>query len=358
MEGTEARKDERMKGTETRRHEDTKAISADSLRDTVPPYLRASAPDLAAVREAAERIHPYARRTPVLTCGAIDALAGCELFFKCEIFQKVGAFKFRGACNAVMNLAPDVAARGVVTHSSGNHAQALALAASLRGIEAHVVMPRTAPIVKQDAVRGYGARVYLCEPTLRARETMVATVAAETGAELIPPYDHPDIIAGQGTVALELMEQAPGLDAIIAPVGGGGLVSGIAIAAKALAPDIRIIAAEPAGADDVARSIAAGRLIEQTSPNTIADGLLTSMSVTTWSIIRDNVDCVVTVTDAEIVAAMRLLWERAKLVVEPSGATSLAAAMTETFRALCGVQRVGVVLSGGNVDLDRLPWNR
>jgi threonine dehydratase len=318
--------------------------------------------DLTAVREAAERIAPHAYRTPVLTSATLDKLAsthaGRELFFKCEIFQKVGAFKFRGACNAVLNLPPEHASRGVVTHSSGNHAQALALAASMRGIVAHIVMPRTAPRVKQEAVAGYGGVVYLCEPTLRAREEMTARIVAETGAEFIPPYDHPDIIAGQGTIGLELLEQAPELDAIIPPVGGGGMISGIAIAAKAVRPSIRIIAAEPAGADDVARSMAAGRLIEQTAPNTIADGLLTSLSETTWSIVREHVERVITVSDEEIIAAMRLLWERMKLVVEPSGAVSAAVVLSSAFKELTGIRRVGVVLSGGNVDLEKLPWMR
>ncbi|TVQ52458.1 MAG: pyridoxal-phosphate dependent enzyme [Phycisphaerales bacterium] len=291
-----------------------------------------------------------------MTCSTLDGLAGCTLFFKCENFQKVGAFKFRGACNAVMKLPDKVAQRGVVTHSSGNHAQALALAASTRGITAHIVMPRTAPKVKQNAVAGYGGRIYLCEPTLKARHEMTAQVVNATGAELIPPYDHPDIIAGQGTIALELLEQVDRLDAIIVPVGGGGMISGIAIAAKAINPSIRIIAAEPAGADDVARSMAAGTLIEQVDPNTIADGLLTSLSERTWEIIRDHVERVITVTDPEIIDAIRLVFERMKLVIEPSAAVGVAVALHESFRALDGIKRVGVILCGGNVDLDRLPW--
>lgn len=328
------------------------AKNAANLSPTSTHY----AVDLAAVREAAARIKPHARITPVLTCAFFDSLAGRSLHFKCEMFQRVGAFKFRGACNAVMKLSPEIAARGVVTHSSGNHGQALALAASLRGIKAHIVMPRTAPKVKKDAVAGYGGTVHLCEPTLKARKELTAQVVARTGAELIPPYDHEDIIAGQGTIALELLDQATNLDAIIVPVGGGGMLSGIAVAAKALNPHIRIFAAEPKGADDVARSMATGQLQEQLDPHTIADGLLTSLSETTWAIIRDHVEAVITVSEEQIVDAMRYIFGRMKCVVEPSGAVSLAAALTDEFKALNDMKRVGIVLSGGNVDLDRLPW--
>lgn len=314
------------------------------------------AADLAAIRAAAARIKDYAHRTPVHTCTTLDRLAGRALFFKCEQFQKVGAFKFRGACNAVMKLPDGVAKKGVATHSSGNHAQALALAAKLRGIPAHVVMPNNASAVKKRAVEGYGARVIECEPSLVRREDACAAVVAETGATLIPPYNHPDIIAGQGTAALELLEEVAKLDAVVAPVGGGGLLSGTAIAAKGINPAIRIFAAEPKGADDAARSKAAGKLIPQTEPKTIADGLLTSLGDLTWPVVRDLVERVVTVKEEEIVAAMRLLWERAKLLIEPSAAVAVAAVLTEEFRALEGMQRVGVVLSGGNVNLDKLPW--
>jgi threonine dehydratase len=312
--------------------------------------------DLPAVRAAAERIAAFAHRTPVATCATLDRLAGRALFFKCEHLQKAGAFKFRGACNAVMKLSALAAGRGVVTHSSGNHAQALALAARLRGIPAHIVMPATASPVKRRAVEGYGGRVVECAPTLEARETTVAAVAAETSAILIPPYNHPDVIAGQGTAALELLEQVAGLDALVAPVGGGGLVSGLCLAARGLNPSVRVFAAEPRGADDAARSKAAGRLIPQTAPRTIADGLLTSLGDLTWPVIRDQVERVITVSDEETVAAMRLAWERAKLLIEPSAAVAVAAVLSEEFRALDGLARVGVVLSGGNVNLDALPW--
>jgi threonine dehydratase len=314
------------------------------------------AADLEDVRAAARRIAGFAHRTPVATCATLDRLAGRSLFFKCEHLQKAGAFKFRGACNAVMKLPPETAARGVVTHSSGNHAGALALAAKLRGIPAHVVMPRNASPVKRRAVEGYGGRVVECEPTLAAREATAAAVLAETGGVLVPPYDHPDVIAGQGTAALELLERVPGLDALVAPVGGGGLVAGLCIAGKGLAPGLRVFAAEPAGADDAARSKAAGVLIPQTGPRTIADGLLTSLGERTWPVLRDQVEKVVTVTDEEIVAAMRLAWERAKLLIEPSAAVAVAAVLSQEFRGLRSLERVGVVLSGGNVNLDALPW--
>jgi threonine dehydratase/serine racemase len=312
--------------------------------------------DLGAIRQAAARLAGRAHRTPVETCATLDRLAGRRLFFKCEHLQKAGAFKFRGAMNAVLSLPEESAARGVVTHSSGNHAQALALAARLRGIPAHIVMPSTAQAVKRRAVEEYGGRVVLCEPTLQARETTAAAVQAQTGATLIHPYDHPDVIAGQGTTALELLEQVPDLDAIVTPVGGGGLLSGVCVAAKALKPALRVFAAEPAGADDAARSLAAGRLIPQTGPRTIADGLLTSLGALTWPIIRDHVEAVVTVSEEEIVRALRLAWERAKLLIEPSAAVAVAAALADSFKARPGLGRVGVVLSGGNANLDRLPW--
>jgi threonine dehydratase/serine racemase len=314
------------------------------------------AADLRSIREAAGRIAGFVHRTPVLTCSTLDKLAGRRLVFKCENFQKIGAFKIRGASNAILKLPREAASRGIVTQSSGNHAQAVALAASLRGVPAHIVMPRTAAEVKRRAAEGYGGRVIPCEPTLRSREETAERVLGETSGVLIPPYDHPDIIAGQGTVALELLEQAGGIDAIVAPVGGGGLISGICLAARELAPSVRVFGAEPAGADDAARSKAAGRLIPQTGPRTMADGLLTSLGELTWPVIRDGVEAIVTVGEDDIARAMRLLMERAKLLVEPSAAVALAAVLSEKFRAVAEIERVGVVLSGGNVDLDNLPW--
>jgi threonine dehydratase/serine racemase len=314
------------------------------------------AADLAAVRDAAARIEGHAKRTPVATCGTLDRLAGRSLFLKCEQYQKGGAFKFRGACNAVMKLGDAEAARGVATHSSGNFAQALALAARARGIAAHVVMPMNAPAVKRRAVEGYGARVVLCEPSLAAREAKLDEVLSETGAVFLHPFDNADVIAGQGTAALELVEQVPDLDAVIAPVGGGGLLAGIAIAATGLRAGIRIFGAEPQGADDAARSKQAGRVVPMVEPKTIADGLLSSLGTLTWPVLRDRVEQIVTVSESEIIAAMRLAWERGKLLIEPSAAVALAAVLHVSFRALHQVERVGVVLSGGNVDLDRLPW--
>ncbi len=312
--------------------------------------------DLHSVREAAARIAPWAHRTPVATCATLDRLAGRSLFFKCENLQKAGAFKFRGACNAVFKLPEDVAHRGVVTHSSGNHAQALALAAKLRGIPAYIVMPQNAAPVKRRAVEEYGGRITECAPNQVARETAAERLLAETGGTLIHPYNNPDIIAGQGTSALELYDQAERLDAVVAPIGGGGLVAGLCVALRELAPQVRIFAAEPKGADDAARSKAGGVLIPQTGPKTIADGLLTSLGDLTWPLVRDHVDRVITVSEEEIVRAMRLTWERAKLLIEPSSAVAVAAVLSEEFRSLSGLSRVGVILSGGNANLDRLPW--
>ncbi|MCH8344067.1 MAG: pyridoxal-phosphate dependent enzyme [Planctomycetes bacterium] len=323
--------------------------------------MTAYAADLQSVREAASRIAPYAHRTPVMTCSTIDELAGRSLFFKCELFQKAGSFKFRGACNAVMKLPDEEAHRGVVTHSSGNHAQALALAAKLRCCQAHIVMPRTASPIKRQSVEGYGGKIYLCEPTLAARESMAAELAEQTGAVMIPPYDHPDIIAGQGTAAFELLGQVDNLDAIIAPIGGGGLISGTCITAMAINPNIRVFGAEPVGADDAARSQAAGRFIPQTNPNTICDGLLTSLGELTWPIVRDHVQRIITVDDEKIIAAMRLIWQRMKLIIEPSAAVAVAAVLGDEFKSVPlgsspSSGGVGVILSGGNADLDHLPW--
>lgn len=308
------------------------------------------------IRAAAKRIAPYAHRTPILTSSTIDGMASKNLFFKCENLQKAGAFKFRGACNAVMSLTSEEAAKGVVTHSSGNHGQALALAARLRGIPAYVVMPKTSKAPKVAAVEGYGGRVYFCEPTLAARNEMAQKVQAETGATFIHPYEDLRVIAGQGTVALELMEQVNGLDAIVVPVGGGGLLAGVTICVKAVAPGIRIFGAEPEGADDAARSKRASTLLPQTSPKTICDGLLTSLGQATWPVIRDLVEDIIIVSDREVILSMRLLLERMKLVVEPSGAIALAAVLSRPFQDLSDVRRVGVVLSGGNLDIDEPVW--
>lgn len=304
---------------------------------------------------AAERIRPYVHRTPVMTSASIDRLAGATLFFKCESFQKAGAFKARGATNAVFSLSGEAAAAGVATHSSGNHAAALALAAGRRGIKAYVVMPANAPEVKKRAVAGYGAEVIFCEPTLAAREAGLAQVVARTGAAVVHPYDDLRVIAGQGTAALELMQDVPDLDVVIAPVGGGGLMSGTALAVHALAPAVRIFGAEPALADDARRSLAAGHIIPSTYPDTVADGLRTSLGALTFPILSRHLEGILTADEAQIVAAMRLIWEKMKIVVEPSGAVPLAALLAAEGN-LRG-RRVGLILSGGNVDLDRLPWS-
>lgn len=314
------------------------------------------AADLAAVRAAAERIRGHAHVTPVMTSAALDALAGCALFFKCEHLQRVGAFKFRGAMNAVARLSDAELRRGVVTHSSGNHAQALALAARLRGAPAFIVMPRTAPGIKRAAVEGYGGQVVLCEPTLADREATAARIQAETGATLIPPFNHPDVIAGQGTVALELLDQVPDLDTVVVAVGGGGLISGIALALREAAPHVRVVGAEPALADDAAASKAAGVMQPARPPKSVADGLLTSLGPLTWPVVRDVVERIVVVDEAAIIDAMRLVFERMKQVIEPSAAVPLAAALTPALAEALAGRRVGIILCGGNVDVGRLPW--
>lgn len=311
-------------------------------------------PTFADVRAAAERIAPHVHRTPVATCSTIDRIAGAELYFKCEQLQKVGAFKARGATNAVLSLDDGAAARGVCTHSSGNHAAALARAAALRGIPAHIVMPSTAPPVKRAAVAGYGAHITECEPTLAAREATLAGVQDRTGATFIHPYDDPRVIAGQGTAALELLERAGELDVVLAPVGGGGLASGTVIAVAGSRPGVEVWGAEPAGADDAYRSLRDGRIHPSVSPTTVADGLLTSLSERTFRILSGGLAGIVTVDEAAIVRAMRLLWERAKLLVEPSAAVPLAAVLADRDRF--DGRRIGIILSGGNVNLDRLPW--
>ena len=311
-------------------------------------------PTLADIRQAAERVRPYAHCTPVLTCESLDRQVGAQVFLKCENLQKGGAFKFRGACNAVFSLSEAEAARGVVTQSSGNHAQALALAARLRGIPAYIVMPSNAPAVKKAAVAGYGGHITFCEPTLAARAAVQAQVMAETGATEVHPSNDPRVIAGQGTAVLELLQDAPDLDVVLTPLGGGGLLSGTAIAATGLDPRIRVIGAEPEGADDAFRSLAAGQIIPSVNPHTVADGLLTSLGDLTFPIIRERVEQVVTVSEEAIIAAMRFVWERAKIIIEPSAAVPVGL-LWERKIDLTGL-RVGVILSGGNVDLDRLPW--
>ena len=316
----------------------------------------AYAADLDSIRAAQRRIDPFIRRTPVLTSATLDAMSGRRLWFKCELFQRTGSFKFRGATNAVRMLDDAAAAGGVVTHSSGNHAQALALAAKMRGIPAHVVMPSISAEIKKAAVRGYGASIVECDPTIAAREATAARVIAETGGTMIPPYNHPDVIAGQGTVALELLDECPQLDAIVVPLGGGGMISGIAIAAKALNPSIRIIGAEPELAGDAAQSKRTGSIEPQMPPVTIADGLRGTLGPLTFPVVRDLVDEIVLVSEADIAAHMRLVWERMKLTIEPSAAVGVAVACGDWMRRQKDHADVGVVLCGGNVDLSSLPF--
>lgn len=308
------------------------------------------------ILQAAQRIKPYIHRTPVMTNLSLNEKIGAQVFMKCENLQKVGAFKFRGASNAVWSLTDEEAARGVVTHSSGNHAQALALAAKMRGIPAYIVMPSNAPQVKKNAVAGYGGQITFCEPTLEARESTMEGIRQRTGASVVHPYDNERVMAGQGTAALELLEEVPDLDVIIAPVGGGGLLSGTSIAATETKKGIRVIAAEPEMADDAFRSMQAGKIIPSQNPKTIADGLLTSLGVLTYPVIKERVEQVVTVSEAGIVESMKFIWERAKIVIEPSAATVIAV-LWEKKIDLSGL-KVGVILSGGNVDLEKLPWQK
>ena len=306
------------------------------------------------IRAAHQRIAPHIHRTPVLTSAALDEMCGATLFFKCENMQKAGAFKARGACNAVFSLDEETASRGVVTHSSGNHAAALSWAARLRGIPAHIVMPSNAPAVKRAAVESYGGIITYCEPTLAARETTAEAVIGETGAELIHPYDDYRIIEAQATAVIELIEDAGELDVVLGPVGGGGLIAGTALAVHYLDLPAKVIACEPANADDAFRSFHEGQIQPSIDPDTIADGLRTQLSDRTFDIISHFVHDIVTVTEEAIVAAMRTVWERMKIIIEPSSAVPVAAALSGSL-SIEG-ERVGIILSGGNVDLGNLPF--
>jgi threonine dehydratase len=306
------------------------------------------------VLAAHARIAPHIHRTPILTSSTLDALTGAQLFFKCENFQKAGAFKVRGASNAVFGLSDADAARGVATHSSGNHALSLSYAAGRRGIPCAVVMPRTAPQAKKDAVRGYGGTITECEPSTSSREEVFARVQAQTGADFVHPYNDPRVIAGQATCSRELMEQVEGLEQIIAPIGGGGMISGTCLTLSAIAPDVQIYAAEPEQADDAFRSLRAGHIIADDAPDTVADGLKVPLKDLTWHFVKSRVTDILTASEQEIIDAMRLTWARMKIVIEPSCAVPLATILKnpEVFRG----RRVGVIITGGNVDLDKLPW--
>ena len=305
--------------------------------------------------QARARIAPHVHRTPVLTSRFLNELTGAELFFKCENLQKAGAFKARGASNAVFGLSDEQAARGVATHSSGNHGTCLSYAAGRRGIPCTVVMPRTAPQAKKDAVRGYGGRVVECEPSTSSREAVFAEVVAETGAEFVHPYNDWRVIAGQATCSAELIEQVEGLDAVVAPIGGGGMISGTCLTLSNLAPGVKIYAAEPEQAADAYRSFKAGHIIADDAPETVADGLKVPLKELTWHFVKSHVTDILTASDPEIVEAMKLIWKRMKIVMEPSSAVPLATILKnpETFAG----KRVGIIITGGNVDLDRLPWN-
>ncbi|MBS1491576.1 MAG: pyridoxal-phosphate dependent enzyme [Bacteroidetes bacterium] len=303
------------------------------------------------IEAAHERIQPYIHHTPILTSQSINEQAGCSLYFKCENFQKVGAFKARGAMNAALSLPPEQLTKGLATHSSGNHAQAIARAAQILGTKSYIVMPHTAPEIKKRGVRGYGGIIYECEPTLTAREQTLATVVKETGATEIHPFNNYEVITGQATAAKELFEEAKNLDAILAPVGGGGLLSGTALATSYFSSDTAVIAAEPAGSDDAFRSLQSGK-IELAQSQSVADGLLTSLGNKTFPIIKKHVQKVITVSDPEIISAMRLMWERLKIIIEPSAAVPLAAVLKS--REKFYRKKIGVILSGGNVDLEKI----
>lgn len=312
--------------------------------------MRSDLPTPAEVRAAAERLRGWVHRTPVMTSRTLDAVCGARLLFKCENLQRVGAFKFRGASNALLSLPQQMLQRGVATHSSGNHAAALACAARELGVPAYVVMPHTAAAVKQRAVAAYGATIFPCEPTLAAREAGLAEVVAATGAIVVHPFNDSAVVCGQGTAALELLEDAGTLDLLVVPVGGGGLAAGTALAVAACSPGTKVVAAEPKGADDAYRSLRDGVLYPSIEPRTLADGLLTSLGEMTFGVLQRHRVAVVTVSEAAIVRAMRLVWERLKLVIEPSAAVPVAAVLEEKGLVAPG-QAVGIILSGGNVDL-------
>ncbi len=311
-------------------------------------------PDVITINEAAERIKPYINRTPVLTSHLINEMFNADIYFKCENIQKAGVFKSRGAVNAVFSLNKEELKKGVATHSSGNHAAALARAAALRGIKAYIVMPEDSSKVKVDAVRAYGGIITFCEPTLEARETTLQTVVAQTDAIEIHPYDNYKIISGQATAAKELIEDVNYLDIIMAPVGGGGLLSGTALSAHYFSPNVKVIAAEPEQAADAFQSFYQHKFVPSINPNTIADGLRTSLGTLTYPIIQEHVHQIVTVSETSIVEAMRLVWERMKIIIETSSAVTIAAFLEHKFEFRN--QKIGIILSGGNVDLDALPW--
>jgi len=311
-------------------------------------------PTLDDMYQAHARITPYIHQTPVLTSTYMNELTGAELFFKCENFQKAGAFKVRGACNAVFGLPDEILEKGVATHSSGNHALSLSYAAGRRNIPCHVVMPRTAPQAKKDAVIGYGGIITECEPSTSSREAVFAEVEAKTGADFVHPYNDPRVIAGQATCSAELIEQVADLEAVIAPIGGGGMISGTCLTLSNLAPAVKIYAAEPEQADDAARSFRAGHIIADDAPVTVADGLKVPLKELTWHFVSNHVTDILTASEQDIIDAMKLIWKRMKIVMEPSSAVPLATILKN--KQLFAGKRVGIIITGGNVDLDALPW--
>lgn len=311
-------------------------------------------PGLNDIEDAYGRIKHYIHKTPVLSSSLLNEMFGTQIWFKCENFQKVGAFKFRGASNAVMSLGEDELKRGLITHSSGNHAAAVSLAAGMRGAKAYIVMPSTSPDVKKEAVASYGAEIHFCEPNLKAREETANGIIKRTGATFIHAYDNFNVISGQGTAGLELVRDYPDLDIVVGPVGGGGLMSGTSIAVKGLDPRIKVYGAEPLGADDAYRSLKSGKYIPDHNPDTIADGLLTTLSKRTFEILSRNLDDIFTVREESIIKCMKIIWERMKIVIEPSSAVSLA--VIEENRELFRNKKLGIILSGGNVDLRKLPF--
>ncbi|MGI9421964.1 MAG: beta-hydroxyaspartate dehydratase BhcB [Hyphomicrobiaceae bacterium] len=306
------------------------------------------------VEAAAARIEPHVHKTPVLTSTFLNRMSGAKLFFKCENFQKAGAFKVRGASNAVFGLDDSQASRGVATHSSGNHALSLSYAAGRRGIPCHVVMPRTAPQAKKDAVIGYGGKITECEPSTSSREEVFAGVQAETGADFVHPYNDPRVIAGQATCSRELLRQVSDLDAVVAPIGGGGMVSGTCLTSSNIAPQVAIYAAEPEQADDAYRSFKAGHIIADDAPQTVADGLKVPLKELTWHFVSRHVTDILTAGEQDIIDAMKITWQRMKIVMEPSSAVPLATILKN--KSVFAGKRVGVIITGGNVDLDKLPW--
>jgi threonine dehydratase len=311
-------------------------------------------PSLSEIQSAHLRLKPFIHKTPVMSSRQLNELFGCELIFKCENFQKVGAFKFRGATNAVLSLNAEEKNKGVVTHSSGNHAAALALAARMNGVKASIVMPENAPAVKKNAVAGYGAEITFCKPTLESREGTTREIIERTGAILIHPYDNFNVICGQGTAALELLQEVTDLEIVIAPIGGGGLMSGTSTYVKEINKNIQVIGAEPLNANDAYKSFISGKIVPSVNPLTVADGLLTSLCELTFQIIRNNVDRIFTAKEESIIDSMLLVWERMKIIIEPSSATVLA--IIKENQDFFKGKKVGLIISGGNVDFRKLPF--